>query len=421
MAETAEKEQVYVIGKGMVDKATLEPVAKEEPKTDPKPDGNSPEAKAAQKADDDAAAAAAEAKAKAESETKKEGEEPKVKFTDEQLNEFLKSSLAEKYGIESKEDLLEVLENQDLLGKELEKVRAEKATKEPEFESETDKKAYEFIKQYPLSRHGEGLKAYAALMDLTVGNLDDRSALEEAFILKEKDLSRREAEKLFQREYREKYEVKKEDYDDDQQYQEEKDLREIKLKRDVANAKRELSSLQEKFKAPAEAKKEDPKQPLIPEETLKGYSTQIDRFFKGEKDGESFDSWIFKDDDGKDLFTIKLSPDKIKTIRETMNLYLGDPRVYDKSGKIPNFDPAELAMTMTNLLYGDWMDQEKLKQIKILSQVTKAEEIAKAKPDKTESGVDGGIDRKNMPVEDQFKLLAKEAAAERARKGIKQV
>ena len=65
-----------------------------------------------------------------------------------------------------------------------------------------------------------------------------------------------------------------------------------------------------------------------------------------------------------------------------MTAYVQRPDVYDKNGKIDNFDAEELALKFTQLLFGKWMDQEHHKQIKILAQATKAEQLAGKKPDK---------------------------------------
>lgn len=310
-----------------------------------------------------------EAAAKVAAETKKEEE----KTTNPKKDE-LPAWLKEKYGIESQEDLDEVLGSNKKLADELEKERGKKV-----FTSEKEEKLHKFLMGWDLDKIGEGMETAAVLTRIDIPNIDGKRALEEQFILDNTELTRDEAKQLFAREFRKKYEIKKADFDTDEEYEEEKKLTEIQQKKDVSKARKFLEEKQKELKARPEEKKPEKKED-IPVESIKSYENQIKSFFK--KDNKEWDRFQYKDETGTELYAIVLDADKRKQVQDAMTAYVQRPDVYDKNGKIDNFDAEELALKFTQLLFGKWMDQEHHKQIKILAQATKAEQLAGKKPDK---------------------------------------
>lgn len=310
-----------------------------------------------------------EAAAKVAAETKKEEE----KTTNPKKDE-LPAWLKEKYGIESQEDLDEVLGSNKKLADELEKERGKKV-----FTSEKEEKLHKFLMGWDLDKIGEGMETAAVLTRIDIPNIDGKRALEEQFILDNTELTRDEAKQLFAREFRKKYEIKKADFDTDEEYEEEKKLTEIQQKKDVSKARKFLEEKQKELKAKPEEKKPEKKED-IPVESIKSYENQIKSFFK--KDGKDWDGFHYGGKDGDDSYAIVLDADKRKQVQDAMTAYVQRPDVYDKNGKIDNFDAEELALKFTQLLFGKWMDQEHHKQIKILAQATKAEQLAGKKPDK---------------------------------------
>ena len=310
-----------------------------------------------------------EAAAKVASEAKKEEE----KTTNPKKDE-LPAWLKEKYGIESQEDLDEVLGSNKKLADELEKERGKKV-----FTSEKEEKLHKFLLGWDLDKIGEGMETAAVLTRIDIPNIDGKRALEEQFILDNTELTRDEAKQLFAREFRKKYEIKKADFDTDEEYEEEKKLTEIQQKKDVSKARKFLEEKQKELKAKPEEKKPEKKED-IPTESIKSYENQIKSFFK--KDNKEWDRFQYKDETGTELYAIVLDADKRKQVQDAMSAYVQRPDVYDKNGKIDNFDAEELALKFTQLLFGKWMDQEHHKQIKILAQATKAEQLAGKKPDK---------------------------------------
>lgn len=223
------------------------------------------------------------------------------------------------------------------------------------------------------------METAAVLTRIDIPNIDGKRALEEQFILDNTELTRDEAKQLFAREFRKKYEIKKADFDTDEEYEEEKKLTEIQQKKDVSKARKFLEEKQKELKARPEEKKPEKKED-IPVESIKSYENQIKSFFK--KDNKEWDRFQYKDETGTELYAIVLDADKRKQVQDAMTAYVQRPDVYDKNGKIDNFDAEELALKFTQLLFGKWMDQEHHKQIKILAQATKAEQLAGKKPDK---------------------------------------
>jgi hypothetical protein len=309
-----------------------------------------------------------EAAAKVAAEAKKEEETTNPK------KDELPAWLKEKYGIESQEDLDDVLGNNKKLADELEKERGKKV-----FTSEKEEKLHKFLLGWDLDKIGEGMETAAVLTRIDIPNIDGKRALEEQFILDNTELTRDEAKQLFAREFRKKYDIKKADFDTDEEYEEEKKLTEIQQKKDVSKARKFLEEKQKELKAKPEEKKPEKKDD-IPVESIKSYENQIKSFFK--KDNKEWDRFQYKDETGTELYAIVLDADKRKQVQDAMSAYVQRPDVYDKNGKIDNFDAEELALKFTQLLFGKWMDQEHHKQIKILAQATKAEQLAGKKPDK---------------------------------------
>lgn len=343
---------------------------------------------------------AKEEEAKEAAETKKKEEEA-GKSTD--FEPFLKQTYGEKYGIEKQSDLDEILENTQKVVDDLEAER--KKSKEPVYRSEQEKKIAEFLKPWPLDKLGEGMQSVAAIIQMDIPNISDKKAMEESYILEHADLTREEAKELFEDEYSERYTINKDDFDTPEAYEKKKRLIDIKIKDKAASDKKMLLKKQEELKAKPEEKKPEQETFKIPEKTISEYQKQIDKFFDGDKPGQEFSGFVFQDDDNKDLnYKITFDADKLKTIREIAKEHIRLPGSYDKSGKIPNFDPAEMTRGLAKLIYSDWYDEQHFLNAKNLARVMKAEQIAGKKPDKVSksAGKTSG-----MSIIEQFGDLAK--------------
>ena len=328
---------------------------------------------------------------------------------------YLKEKYGE-YGVESEEDLKEMLGAQEeLVGlldaskKEIETLKAN-----PVYRSEQEKKIAEFLKPFPPERFGEGLNTAAAIMGMDPANIPGRLAMEEAFVLTKPHLTRDEAKEMFADRYESKYKIDKDKFDNDADYEKKKRSIELQLKDEEAEARKVLVAKQAELKAKPEEKKETqaaaqpPKE--APAESLKIYSDQADKFFTGDGKNKGFDRIQYMSDDGKEvLFNLVLDKEKLADVKQFVQNYIKNPGVYDKNEKIPNFDPKELARTGLRLLHGNWIEDQIWGESKKLAAKMKAEQIAGASPDKKS----GGAGEAQLGTIGQFQKLA---AAEKAKR-----
>lgn len=344
---------------------------------------------------------------------KDEPKEPEYKEEPPKTPDFV-SYLKDNYSIESEDQLRQILERNVSMGQELEEA---KKPKEYTFKSDRQKKIIDWLDGagYDLDKIGDGLENAAVLVNLNVEKLDDRKALEEAFIIENKnEISREDAKKLFNKEYK-KYTVDKEKFDDEQEYKEEQELIDIQKKKDVAKAKRMLQSEQEKLKATEEKPKEQPDL-SVPKDVVDGYSKQVNSIFEDAKGNKKFDRFIYEDEKDPNIkVTVVIPDDKLKTIRQASMDYVKRNDIYDDKKKIPNFDPEAHVKTITHALYGDWLIEQVFNNATNLAKTLRAEQLAGVSPDKKSAakGQANGI----PSIDEQFRELArKEAEARKKRR-----
>lgn len=357
-----------------------EPKPDPEPKKDAdEPDGDEPEPKK----DDEPAPTPAEP-------------------TEDQLESFIQKKFS-KFEIKSSKEIIEALEATDKLAEELETER--KKVKEPEFKSEQEKKLFTFLSDFDEKNWGEGMKTAAEIINLDPDKADGKKVLQEAFVLKKKHLSREDAIELFNDQYDERFKLNKEDFDDDALYVKRKRIVDIKLKDEEDEARSFLRTKKEELKAKPEEKKAP--EPELSKEVVKKYEGEVDNFFsaKGGFKQFSFPAGA----DGKAVIKVELDAEKKKILADHMKKYVSRTDMYDKSGKIPNFDASEVAIQLTHLLWKEngipWITNQILKQVDTLAQVKKAEDIGKTKPDK-QAKAKGDVSLKDMDPEDQMRVLA---------------
>lgn len=180
--EPKEGEKIYKIGEGWQTKG--EETSKEEGK------------KEAEKKDE---------KPNPEDDKKSEKDDNKDDKNDEKKDEKpdFSTYLKDNFEIDSEDDLKKILSTNLQLTQDLEAEK--KKVKEPVYKSERHKKIAEWLDSsgYDLDKINEGLETAATLVNLNVEKLDDRRALEEAYIVDNKDeLSRDEAKKLFNKDFK---------------------------------------------------------------------------------------------------------------------------------------------------------------------------------------------------------------------------
>lgn len=354
-------------------------------------------------------AKAEEAKTEPKTEPKTESKTEEPKKEEAKIPDFA-SHLKEKYQIDSEDELQKILDANVKLGEQLEEA---KKPKEPTWKSETQKKIVAWLdeKGYNLDSLGEGLETSGVLMNLQVDKIDERKALEEAYIIENTDITREEAKKLFARDFK-KYTLKKEDFDEDKDYAEAQELADIQRKKDVAKAKKVLTAEQEKLKVAAkEEKKAEPKIE-IPTEAIESYTKEVNKVFDNPKTGK-FDRIIFEDEKDPTIkVSIVIPEDKLKMVRQMATDYVKRTDIYDDKKKIPNFDPAAHIKQVINALYGDWLYEQVFRETLTLAKTLRAEQLAGVKPDKK----GGGDGKAAIPsIEEQFLEHAKKAKESRAK------
>lgn len=390
--------KIYDLEKGWVEKpkdvefanATFTP-----PKTDP-PTGTEP--------------------AKTEPETPPaEGTKTDVVKTDPPASTFAKEKFS-KYGIEKEEDVFSTLDNLDSLMKENDELK--KRPTEPQFKTETHKKLYSYLEQYPESTWNEVLKTGGEILGMDPDAADGTKILQEAFVLQHPMVSREEAIMLFQDEHEVKYNLKpKEEYEDPAKYDRDKKLNETRMKIEVDKARNIVREA--KGKLTVEKKTETPASREIPAETIQNYTQEVEKVLDGTNKGTGL-AFLDKDfirvksdEKGTPIINIQLPADKLKELRETAVFHLKNKSSYDNNGKISNFDAAKDTLRLAFALFPEWISQQMAKQVDTLANIKKAEEIASATPDKIETVK--GKDVTTMSIDEQARELAKKEKEARER------
>lgn len=337
-------------------------------------------------------------------------EDPKPTF---EPGSYLSSKWGEK-GIKTEADVdtligshLQLQEQAKGLQTELEKVK-----NEPKYRTEQEKRIAEFLAPFDPNKFGEGLNTAAELMAMDPDNVAAKRAMEESFILKHPDLTRDEAKELFNENFSKRYALNRDDFDTQEAYDKRKRIVDIEMKQEESQARKDLKEKREALKYVAP--KEDPSKvqagsaPKVPESQA-GYEREIDLMFDDGKGGK-FDRFNYLNEDGKEqLFSLVFDAEKLGNMKTFMKTYLQNPGSYAADGKIANFAPATLAKLAARILYGDWMEEEILKQSKTIAAKLKAEQIAGQSPEK-KSGAQGDV---KLSIDEQWASLAEKAKKER--------
>jgi len=318
--------------------------------------------------------------------------------------------LKEKYGIDEAElnTQKESLTKFETRVKELEEQL--KKPKEPEFASEQDKKAYEFIKTYSPSMMGEALKTYSTLIDMDVTKAAEKDVLKEKYILSKPSLSRDKAGQLFESDFK-KYTLRRDDFDTDEDFNEAQNLKNIEREDDANNAREFLSKKQAEIKTkPVERKEETVVEPKAPVESVRNYNSQVDAFLAG--NGKPFEGFTYKDSKDESInYNVKLPAETIKKVTSLMKDHIQRADLYDDNGKIPNFDPQFLFKQFLMVSDPEAYDRMHTEKVIELARTLKAEQIASTKPDKESKGT--GEDGAIPDFTTQFRNLAKKEVEKR--------
>ena len=332
---------------------------------------------------------------------------------DKSFGDIVSEKYAEKYDINSEEELEEILDDVENVLKQSEdlKTELEEAKKAPpKFKTKKEEAAFEFLQSYDVDKFGNGLGNLSRLIGMDVKGIDGKLALQEEYVLRNTELDREDALDMFNEEF-EKYSVNRDDFEEEVDYTKKQKLKDIKKKQDVLKAKKFLSEQQEKIKASDEDDdskgEKNTKVPEVSKESLGKYSKKVDSSMKG------FTSLIVdagEDGKGKEKFTYKLSKEQLKQVDLSLKAYIGNTSNYDKDGEIPDFNPDETKVNVAMALFGDKMLSEAIKYGIGVGEGKKIEDIGNKKPKR---GQKPNKEDEDLSSDAQFEQQAKERKEKR--------
>lgn len=354
-----------------------------------------------------------------EEESAEEQQEEEENADGVDADDFIKNEYSEKYDINSKEDLDGVLETMEAVMKDNEELKAQiedlkKGSDNPKFKSESQEKLWNYVKDIDPERIGDRIQSFGRLVGMDLDKEDPKLLLEEQFIQENEELTRDEAIKKFNREFNRKYgSVNRDDFETEEEYKEELEMRKLDLKADANKAKKWLATKQKEFKT--ESKAEESKA-TVNEDVKRGIEENVgdlDDFMK------DFKELVFSPtDDKEDDFSVKLSKEQISTIRATLKEWVSNPASYDAKGKLVGGWNSEQKVIQTAfLLFGPEIIQKNYEHALRLKDIMKAEDIGKRKPDR-KSKVTGSNPSGALTEEQQQERIIQKKKAERANRSL---
>lgn len=337
-------------------------------------------------------------------------------------DEVIAKALEDKYEISSYKDLVETLEGVDALVDAHEKVIAEnkklkEAKPELEFQSDSQKKVYEFLTKtgYDPSKIGEGILTHAKLITMDLSkDADPKMILEEAFVIDHPELTREEARIKFERKYKNEYTVDKAKFDDDKDYNEEVQHVEIDKKTAVAKATEFLKKKQSEFKPDEKEGKKEVAEVKLTKEVDDGIKRTVAGF---RKYMDGLETLTFTDEKNpSNTFTYSVPKRTQKQVLEAGTNWLSKAELYNEKGEIPsNHNAEEYAHNVTMSLV--WRDvvEKMLRHTDQKAAIITAERIAEKKPERKGGAEKGSLEGLDFMA--SAELLADQKVKERKAQG----
>lgn len=340
-----------------------------------------------------------------EEESEEESEEkPKAKKKDADVvtpDDYVNESYGAKHGIKTKVDLDKFVTESAGVRDELNTVKAENATLKadsgkPKFDSEIEEKAFGYLKKFDFNNFGDGLERYGKLIGMDLDKADGRALMEEAFVQKNPALSREDAIKKFNRDYKRKYEPTKEGFGSDELYNEELEMLKIDLKTETHDAKKYLEDQQKNFKPKAQ----EDKTPQVPEKVTKSieknapeYASHVDKT----------NEIVFERDGQK--YKFELDANRKKSVLGAVNAWVKNPASYDKDGVLKGVKtPEEMVRMIVGGSYLTEIINAVHDQVKNVISTKRVDEIAKKKtikrkaPGSGDTGVKDDLDAQAVRI-----------------------
>lgn len=308
--------------------------------------------------------------------------------------------LFEKLKVEDEAELEQIVADYDNVVAEVETLREQVKNKVPEFKSDFQKKAFEFISNGPQSMEAFG--TYLQLQTMDLENMEERDLLKEEFVMrKASKLTRAEAEILFEKKYYRDYER-----DPD-------DTTPIELKSAAADAREFLAAQKEKYKA-APAQEGGNSTGAVPEVVGAAIEANVSQFSQAVTGVQSL---TFKvDDDAKNDFKYILSKDQKEEVNRRMENVLRDPANYDvKTGKLKGgFNPEQSRDAIIRAVYGPQITEELGKHAYAMGYAKRTAEVGQQEPNR-KGNTRGGGDKEAKTIDDAWAATAAAAKARRNR------
>lgn len=310
-----------------------------------------------------------------------------------------------KYGVKTQAEVETLIENALALQDEHEALTAKMKENEagkPKFSSEKEEKAFNFLKQFDINRQGEALDTYAKLIAMDVDQSDEMMVLEERYIHEHPEWSRTEAQRMFQKEHNRKYNLKKENFESEEEYKSEVEDAAIMKKGEVARARTFLKEKQTTYKPkPVEEK------PLVSEAVTKSIEKTAPEYTEfADKTSEiTFEQ-------GADKYTFKLDADKKAKVNEAVKAWVKNPANYNQDGKLLGVkDPKQMLSIVAGGMFMNDIISAVADQVKNSVNIKRVEEVGKTQPKKRKAIGSGEVNQSDDLYAQAAKLMKKKAAA----------
>jgi hypothetical protein len=338
-----------------------------------------------------------------ETESEKEDEESEEETTEVDADEIIKDKFSD-YEIETVDELMNVLDNLLEQNEELKKKETEKQAVPEDILAAAD-----FLVKtgYKPGNFSEGLLTHAKLVSMDIDNSNGKEILREKYIMENTELTRSEAERMFEKRYSKEFVPDRNKFETDEEYNEAVEDAKIEEKQKVAKAKAFLKQKQKESKVTVSNKNEE--QAEISETVTRGIEQTSKEYGKYL---EKFNSLKFQyTDNDEDDFVFKFKPEQIKAINAAVQEWVKNPNSYDSKGVLKGDDasPEKWIQRASWVLFGEEMIAANFQHTENILRTKRVEEISKVKP--TRKSTAASPVKGNLSEERQIeRLIAKKKA-----------
>lgn len=379
----------------------------EEQQPDPK---KKPEAKAEkEKEEEESEEEQEESEAEEEQEEEEEEEEepdpkkkPAKKEEEYTPDAYVEATFGEKFGIKTEADLIKIIENGVDANTEVKSLKEKIASAgEPKFTDPQKQAAFELVSKFNPKMQGEALQTFAKLITMNVDDADPMMVLQEKFVHENPHYTRADAERMFKRHHDKMYNLKREDFDTDEAFEEEKADLETMKRGDIAKGRTFLKDLQQKHKpAEAEGPKINEAVTKAVEKNAREYSASVEKLNEFSYNQDGFD------------FKYKLDAEKKKAVLDGITSWVKNPSSYDEKGTLIGAgSPEEMINTFIGGMFMTDILKSVVSQIKNQADGKRIEDLGGKKPIKRKAPASGsGTESDDLDAQARVLIRKKQAA-----------